>query len=99
MWFTSSRTSGKEDVAWIERFGEVESIGKRTFCSTTICYYFTMHANLRKIRMSEENESFQRQLQQNREKELDKLQAAKTTTSKTCGVCTLHIGETHASLA
>ncbi|RHN75021.1 hypothetical protein MtrunA17_Chr2g0316641 [Medicago truncatula] len=35
-----------------------------------------MHANLRKIRMSEENESFQRQLQQNREKELDKLQAA-----------------------
>lgn len=30
----------------------------------------------RKIRMSEENQSFQRQLQQKREKELDKLQAA-----------------------
>ncbi|KAL5069553.1 hypothetical protein RYX36_020440 [Vicia faba] len=30
----------------------------------------------RKVRMSEENQSFQRQLQQKREKELDKLQAA-----------------------
>ncbi|AES69042.1 hypothetical protein MTR_3g020990 [Medicago truncatula] len=36
----------------------------------------------RKIRMSEENQSFQRQLQQKRENELDKLQAAKNGKEK-----------------
>lgn len=35
----------------------------------------------RKIRMSEENQSFQRQLQQKREKEIEKLQAAAVSTT------------------
>lgn len=38
----------------------------------------------RKVRMSEENQSFQRQLQQKREKELDKLHAAVSSFIITC---------------
>lgn len=43
---------GKEIVAWLERFGEVENVGTRAICSTTSSHHFTMHANSFKVAIS-----------------------------------------------